>query len=77
MVPHRAPHSVRCCLLCSSTAIDTNTDGRFVTTACSACFAVLRIEFDPPDEPDIRARIERLDEPVEDMPHASPPEAAA
>jgi hypothetical protein len=50
------------CLLCGETAIDTKTTGRFVTTSCSACRAVLMIEFDPPDQPGLRARIERLDD---------------
>ena len=50
------------CLLCGQTAIDTNTSGRFVTTSCRTCLAVLAIEFDPPDQPELRARIERLDD---------------
>ena len=49
------------CLLCGQTAIDGKTHGRFVTTSCPACLAVLKIEFDPPDQPELRARIERLD----------------
>jgi len=47
---------------CGDTAITAQVDGRFVTTSCSACHAVLIIEFDPPDEPHLRARIERIDE---------------
>jgi hypothetical protein len=50
------------CLLCGRTAIDATTDGRFVTTSCRTCLAVLTIEFDPPDQPELRARIERLDD---------------
>ena len=50
------------CLLCGQTAIDAKTHGRFVTTSCRACLAVLTIEFDPPDQPELRARIERLDD---------------
>jgi hypothetical protein len=50
------------CLLCGQTAIDVKTDGRFVTTSCRTCLAVLTIEFDPPDQPELRARIERLDD---------------
>ena len=53
---------VRRCLLCGDAAIDTRIDGRFVTTACLACNACLIIEFDPPDEPTLRARIERIDD---------------
>ena len=50
------------CLLCGETAIEAKTTGRFVTTSCRACRAVLMIEFDPPDQPELRARIERLDD---------------
>ena len=50
------------CLVCGQTAIDAKTDGRFVTTSCAVCLAVLTIEFDPPDQPELRARIERLDD---------------
>ena len=53
---------VRRCLLCGDAAIDAKVNGRFVTTSCPACHAVLIIEFDPPDEPSLRARIERIDD---------------
>ena len=43
-----------------------------MTTSCSSCDAVLRIEFDPPDEPHLSARIERLDEPEDDEPRRLP-----
>jgi hypothetical protein len=56
-------HQVRRCLLCHDVDIEIGVEGRFVTTTCRACFAVLLIEFDPPDEPSLKARIERLDEP--------------
>ncbi len=55
-------YCVRRCLLCGGAAIDTKGDGRVVTTSCRACHAVLIIEFDPPDEPALRARIERIDD---------------
>ncbi len=51
------------CLVCGHTPVDSDVDGRFTTTACDACLAVLIIEFDPPDQPGIRARIERIDDP--------------
>lgn len=51
------------CLVCGHTPVDVGVDGRFTTTACDACLAVLIIEFDPPDQPGIRARIERIDDP--------------
>jgi len=59
----RMPSTVTHCLLCGHTPIDTTTDGRIVAASCPACFAVLMIEFDPPDQPELRARIERIDEP--------------
>jgi hypothetical protein len=49
------------CLVCGRTSIDAKTQARFVTTSCADCRAVLQIEFDPPDQPGLRARIERLD----------------
>jgi hypothetical protein len=55
-------YSVNHCLLCGQTAIDTNVNGRFVTTSCRTCLGALTIEFDPPDQPELRARIERLDD---------------
>jgi hypothetical protein len=56
-------YHVRRCLLCGETAIDVKLEGRLTTVNCSACSATLTIEFDPPDRPDLRARIERIDEP--------------
>jgi hypothetical protein len=56
------PRQVKRCLICGGAAIDSRTHGRVVTTMCRSCFAVLLFEFDPPDRPDIRARIERLDD---------------
>jgi hypothetical protein len=53
--------TVKRCLLCGDTAIDATVAGRFVTTSCRACHAVLQIEFDPPDQPHLRALIERID----------------
>ena len=58
----RTPEMVDRCLVCGHAAIDAHVDGRLVTTSCAACLAVLVIEFDPPDQPWLRARIERIDE---------------
>jgi hypothetical protein len=55
--------SVSRCLLCGYKPVDADVDGRFVTTSCPACLAVLAIEFDPPDQPEVRARIERINDP--------------
>jgi hypothetical protein len=59
----QVPYKINRCLLCHHTPIDATTDGRIVTTSCPACLAVLKIEFDPPDQPELRARIEHIDEP--------------
>jgi hypothetical protein len=56
------PHAINRCLLCRHSPIEAEIDGRVVTTSCPACNAILRIEFDPPDQPELRARIERLDD---------------
>jgi hypothetical protein len=53
---------VNCCVACGGRAIAVKADGRFVTTCCSDCSAIVMLEFDPPDEPHLRARIERIDE---------------
>jgi hypothetical protein len=55
-------YNVRRCLVCGNAAIQAKVDGRVVTTSCLGCSAVLIIEFDPPDEPTLRARIERIDD---------------
>jgi len=55
------PPRVHRCLLCGNTAITAKVDGRFVTTSCQVCYSVFTIEFDPPDEPGLRARIERTE----------------
>jgi len=56
------PVTVTRCLLCGHKPVDATVNGRFVTTSCPACRAILAIEFDPPDELGVRARIERIDE---------------
>jgi hypothetical protein len=58
-----SPKTVSRCLLCGSPEVDAAVDGRFVTTSCPACLAVLAIEFEPPDQPELRARIERIHDP--------------
>jgi hypothetical protein len=46
--------------VCGYQPIDAEVDGRFVRTSCLACLVTLVIEFDPPDQPELRARIERV-----------------
>ena len=63
--PHagaHTPHTVSRCLLCGHPAIDAVVNGRFVKTACRDCRAILVIEFNPPDQPELRARIERIND---------------
>jgi len=67
-------YHVRRCLLCGDPNILAKVDGRVVTTSCVACRAVLMIEFDPPDAPTLRARIERIDEPTDGGAIASDPD---
>lgn len=55
------PGHVRRCLLCGG-LVDCHSEARCVTTSCLECGAVLRIEFNPPDDPTLTARIERLDD---------------
>jgi hypothetical protein len=59
----KKPYAVSRCLLCGSPSIQSRIQDRVVTTKCGECSAILAIEFDPPDAPGIRARIERLDDP--------------
>ena len=62
VIDDKKPSRVRKCLLCGHKDISATGEGRFVTTSCSQCGAVLKIEFNPPDEPEVRARIERIDD---------------
>lgn len=54
---------IRRCLLCGKSDIEVRASDRFITVSCRTCSAILRIEFDPPDAPQLRARIDRIDEP--------------
>jgi hypothetical protein len=57
--------SIERCVLCRSTQISVAIEGeRFVTTDCQTCGAVVRVEFDPPDAPELRGRIELIVEPT-------------
>jgi transcription elongation factor Elf1 len=53
------------CILCRSDNISTTEElERIVTARCGACGAVVRVEFDPPDAPRLRGRIEILVDPA-------------
>jgi hypothetical protein len=58
----KIPHVPSRCPLCQHSPVACTTDDRTVTLSCPSCWAVLSIEFDPPDQPELRARIERLDD---------------
>ena len=54
----RPGYSVRRCILCGATHINATTEGRRVTVHCQACDAIFEVEYDPPDSPSVRGRIE-------------------
>jgi len=57
-------NAVKSCVICGSHEIASQwISDRHVTTTCRACGRIVRIEFDPPDEPDIRGRIELVFDP--------------
>jgi len=59
-------NAVKSCVICGSHEIASQwTNDRHVTTTCRACGRIVRIEFDPPDAPDIRGRIEVAFDPHE------------
>jgi len=52
------------CVLCASQSVTTCTEHeRVVTVSCADCGGVVRVEFDPPDAPALRARIDLIVEP--------------
>jgi hypothetical protein len=51
-------YNVRRCILCGAAHINATTEGRTVTVECQACDAVFEVEYDPPDSPTVRGRIE-------------------
>jgi hypothetical protein len=58
-------NEVRRCVLCHSDDIAARyLRGRIVTVTCRGCGGVVRVEFDPPDEPGLRGRIEVLVDPI-------------
>jgi hypothetical protein len=48
------------CIVCGQREIKSGTSGRYVLMSCNGCDADFQIEFDPPDAPEIRGRIEIL-----------------
>jgi len=55
---------VRHCILCRSDDISNTVENeRTIRCRCRTCGATVRIEFDPPDQPGLRGRIELLEEP--------------
>ncbi len=57
-------YQIKRCILCRSEAITMHVEqGRIATAACHSCGATVRVEFDPPDEPGLRGRIDVLIEP--------------
>jgi hypothetical protein len=57
-------NDLRRCVLCGSDRITTETEReRVITSTCRACGGVVRVEFDPPEDPALRGRIEVLLDP--------------
>jgi hypothetical protein len=59
------------CVLCGTTAIFQRNSGRVDVVICRVCGAVFEVEFEPPDEPAVRARIELIVPPTAER---DPPE---
>jgi hypothetical protein len=45
------------CAFCNTDRVSTKKRGRILAVACKVCLAIYRIEFAPPDDPTIKARI--------------------
>jgi hypothetical protein len=57
-------NQVKRCILCRSANIAAHLEQeRIVTVSCHSCGAAVRVEFDPPDAPGLRGRIDVLVEP--------------
>lgn len=48
------------CVLCGASTIVTAADGRIVHVVCRTCGATFNVEFEPPDQPELYARIEMV-----------------
>jgi hypothetical protein len=57
------PLFIRDCVLCGAPDLHHVYRNDIVTVTCLDCDVVFQIEFDPPDQPDLRARIEILSSP--------------
>jgi len=56
------PNTVRRCIVCGQTRILTTTADRLVRVVCRHCGAEFEVEFDPPDAPALKGRIEIIQE---------------
>jgi hypothetical protein len=63
MLPVQEALLAEACLHCGSRHIKGSESGRFHTVSCLDCGAAFVIEFDPPDAPELRGRIELVQEP--------------
>jgi len=58
---------VKSCVVCGSHEIELHwSTERVATITCKACRRVLQIEFNPPDQPDVRGRIDVVFDPETD-----------
>jgi hypothetical protein len=57
-------HELHYCALCGSAAIASRSENeRIAESACRTCGGIVRVEFNPPDAPNIRGRIDVIVEP--------------
>jgi hypothetical protein len=63
----RVAYLVKSCVICGSHEIESRwSTERLVAVTCNACRRVVQIEFDPPDQPDVRGRIDIVFDPESD-----------
>jgi RNA polymerase subunit RPABC4/transcription elongation factor Spt4 len=63
----RVPYPVKSCVICGGRDITRKwIDDRCVSISCRACGRIVQVEFDPPDRPGLRGRIEVLFDPDAD-----------
>ena len=57
------PDTVKSCIVCGQPEILVTTRDRLIQARCRRCHAVFEVEYEPPDAPDLRGRIELITPP--------------